>query len=77
MRGILWISSIKRISPASNSFKSATKSPAFSIAGPLVVRIFTPISLAMTIAIVVFPSPGGPYNKTWSNASSLLLAAVM
>ena len=34
------------------------------MAGPLVVFIPTSNSFAMTIAKVVFPKPGGPYNKT-------------
>ena len=38
----------------------ATRSPAFSMAGPEVMRIFTPISLAITAASVVLPRPGGP-----------------
>ena len=32
--------------------------------GPEVTRIFTSSSLAMTPASVVFPSPGGPENRT-------------
>ena len=38
----------------------AAKSPAFSIAGPDVILILTPISFAIIPARVVFPSPGGP-----------------
>ena len=34
------------------------------MAGPLVVLIPTSSSFAITIARVVFPNPGGPYNKT-------------
>ena len=33
---------------------------AFLMAGPLVMRKFVPISLAITVAMVVLPSPGGP-----------------
>ena len=38
-------------------------SPGFSMAGPLVMRICTPISLAMMPASVVLPRPGGPYSR--------------
>ncbi len=38
----------------------ATKSPAFSIAGPDVLFKWTPISFAITKAKVVLPKPGGP-----------------
>ena len=51
------------------------KSPGLSIAGPDVIFIFAPISFAIIFESVVFPSPGGPYNKTWSNASPLFFAA--
>ena len=44
--------------------KIETKSPAFSIAGPEVTFISVPLSFAITLANVVFPSPGGPYSKT-------------
>ena len=53
----------------------AAKSPALSIAGPDVILKFTPISLAIILASVVFPRPGGPYKSTWSNCSFLDLAA--
>jgi len=33
--------------------------------------------MAIIFASVVLPSPGGPYNKTWSSASPLPLAASM
>ena len=62
----------------SNSDKfvsSAAKSPAFSMAGPDVILIFEFISFDIIFASVVFPSPGGPYNKTWSSGSPLFLAA--
>jgi hypothetical protein len=36
----------------------------FSIAGPEVARTGTPISLPMTYASVVLPSPGGPCSST-------------
>ena len=53
----------------------ATRSPGFSIAGPEVIRIFTPISFAMTAANVVLPRPGGPCRSTWSSGSFRILAA--
>ena len=62
----------------SNSLKlvnNAAKSPGFSIAGPDVIFIFECISFAIIFASVVFPNPGGPYNKTWSNGSLLFFAA--
>ena len=43
--------------------------------GPALVLIGTANSLAMICAKVVLPSPGGPYNSTWSSASPRLLAA--
>ena len=47
----------------------AAKSPVRSMAGPLVVRMFAPSSLATTVASVVLPSPGGPENRMWSTTS--------
>ena len=47
------------------------------MAGPDVTRKFTPNSLATIPAKVVLPSPGGPYNNTWSNVSPRSLAASM
>ena len=64
-----------KMSPGSKSLSMATKSPAFSIAGPDVCFKFTPISLAITNAIVVLPKPGGPNKRVWSRASSRSLAA--
>ena len=40
------------------------KSPALSMAGPDVILTFTPISLAIILAKVVFPNPGGPQSST-------------
>ena len=57
---MVWISSINKISPGVRLVRIAAKSPAFSMAGPEVIRIFTSISLAIMPASVVFPSPGGP-----------------
>ena len=62
--GIRWISSINKTSPGSIVDKTAAKSPLFSSDGPLAVLILLPSSLAIIWARVVFPSPGGPYNKT-------------
>ncbi len=39
-------------------------SPAFSIAGPAVDFSSAPISLAMMLASVVLPRPGGPVSNT-------------
>src|SRR5699024_1529588 len=55
----------------------AARSPGFSMAGPEVMRMFTPISLAMMPERVVFPSPGGPWRRTWSKGSFRSLAASM
>ena len=41
----------------------AAKSPVRAIAGPEVVRMEAPSSLATTVASVVLPNPGGPENK--------------
>ena len=72
---ILWISSINKTSFSDNVVNMAAKSPGFSIAGPDVTFILVFISFANIFASVVFPNPGGPYNKTWSNGCSLFLAA--
>ena len=77
MRFKRWISSIKRTSPSSRLVRMAAKSPVRSIAGPLVVLICTPSSLATTVANVVFPKPGGPENKIWSTTSLRARAAPM
>ena len=47
------------------------------MAGPAVCLILTPNSLAMTNAIVVLPSPGGPKSNTWSKTSSRIFAALI
>ena len=62
--GILCISSINNTSLGSRVESIAAKSPLFSIVGPLAVLILLPSSLAIMDASVVFPKPGGPYNKT-------------
>ena len=48
-----------------------------AIAGPLVTRICTPSSCAMTFASEVFPTPGGPYSATCSSGSLRPFAASM
>ena len=53
----------------------AAISPGLSMAGPDVVLNPAPISLAIIFERVVFPSPGGPYKRTWSKGSPLFLAA--
>ena len=68
---------MKRMSPSSRFVSIAARSAPFSIAGPDVTLICAPSSFAITCASVVLPSPGGPYNKTWSRASFLFFAAVM
>ena len=72
-----WISSMNKTSPASRLVRMAARSPVRSMAGPLVVWIFEPISLATTVASVVFPRPGGPEKITWSSGSWRLFAASM
>ena len=44
----------------------AARSPVRSMAGPLVVLMFAPSSLATTAASVVLPRPGGPENRMGS-----------
>ena len=56
----LWISSIKSTSFSLRFVSIAARSPALSMAGPDVILISTPSSLAIMPARVVFPSPGGP-----------------
>ena len=55
-----WISSTNRMSFSFRLVSRAAKSPAFSMAGPEVMRTFTPISLEMMQLRVVLPRPGGP-----------------
>jgi len=73
----LCISSTKRISFSCRLVRRAARSPAFSMVGPEVILMFTPISLAITDAIVVLPSPGGPARRTWSSGSPRIFAACM
>ncbi len=55
----------------------AARSPVRSMAGPLVVLMFAPSSLATTAASVVLPRPGGPENRMWSTTSPRACAAPM
>ena len=75
--GIRCISSINKTSPGSKLERIAAKSPGFSIDGPDAVFKSLPNSFAIICASVVFPKPGGPYNNTWSNTSSLILHALI
>ena len=59
-----WISSMKTTSPPVSEVSTEARSPARSIAGPLVIRSGAPSSAAMIMAIVVLPSPGGPDSST-------------
>src|SRR5258708_966767 len=68
---------MNRTSLGSRLVSSAARSPGRSSTGPEVCRRFTPISLAMMWASVVFPSPGGPNSSTWSRDSPRFLAASM
>jgi len=51
---------MKRISWLRRLVRIAAKSPVRSMAGPDVVLILTPTSVAMIWARQVLPSPGGP-----------------
>ena len=55
-----WTSSMKSTSPGWRLVRMAAMSPARSTAGPEVTRMATSISVAMMLASVVFPRPGGP-----------------
>ena len=66
VREVRWISSRNSTSPGCRLVSSAARSPACCRAGPLVIRNGACISVAMMPASVVFPSPGGPDNRTWS-----------
>ena len=59
-----WISSTKRMSFSARLVSRAARSPGFSMAGPEVMRMLTPISLAMMPLRVVLPRPGGPWSST-------------
>ena len=57
------------MSPGPSEVSRPTRSPGFSSTGPEVVRSCTPISRAISMASVVFPSPGGPKKRVWSSVS--------
>ena len=71
----LCISSMKRTSLGSRFVNNPAKSPGLSKTGPEVTFRLTPNSFATMWAKVVFPKPGGPWNKVWSKASDLWLHA--
>ena len=64
-------------SPSFRFVSIDARSPGFSIAGPDVMLMPTPISFAIIRASVVLPSPGGPYSSTWSRLSPLSFAALI
>src|SRR6185503_20041120 len=66
---------MKSMSPGPSDVRRPTRSPGFSSTGPEVVRSWTPISRAMSMASVVLPRPGGPKNSVWSSVSRRPLAA--
>ena len=68
--GKRWISSMKRTSPSSRPVSRPARSPGFSMTGPLVDLRLTPRALAMMVARVVLPRPGGPHSKRCASASS-------
>jgi len=51
---------MKRTSFGSRLVRRPARSPGFSITGPEVSFILTPISFATILDSVVFPKPGGP-----------------
>ncbi len=63
-RAMRWISSTKRTSPGCRLDSTAATSPACCIAGPDVIRSGASSSVAMMLASVVLPSPGGPLSRT-------------
>src|SRR4051812_20371806 len=65
-RAVRWISSRNSTSPSAKVDNSAARSPARSMAGPLVMRSGAPSSAATIIAMVVLPRPGGPDSRMWS-----------
>ena len=67
-RAMRWISSTNSTSPSPRLVSIAARSPARSIAGPLVTRIGVTSSVAMIIARLVLPNPGGPDSRMWSGA---------
>ena len=64
------------MSPGPSEVSRPTRSPGFSSTGPEVVRSWTPISRAISMASVVLPRPGGPKNSVWSSVSPPALGGV-
>ncbi len=54
---------MKRMSCSRRLVRIAARSPGRSMAGPLVMRMATPVSWARMFASVVLPSPGGPVEE--------------
>ena len=54
---------MNKTSPSSRFVRMAARSPVRSMAGPDVVLMLDPSSLATTAANVVLPKPGGPENR--------------
>ena len=75
MRERAWISSMKRMSPRSRPVSRPARSPAFSMVGPLVHLMFTPIACERMCARVVLPRPGGPLRRMCSSTSPRCRAA--
>ena len=72
-----WISSMKSTSPGLRFVRSPARSPGLSSTGPEVTFSWECISLAIILASVVLPSPGGPCSSTWSSESPRMRAAWM
>ena len=72
-----WISSMKSTSPGLRFVSRPARSPGLSRTGPEVTLSWECISLAMMLASVVLPSPGGPCSNTWSSESPRIRAAWM
>ena len=68
---------MNRTSPGSRLVSMAARSPCLSSAGPLVCLMFTCNSLAIIVASVVLPRPGGPESRIWSRTSPRPRAALM
>ena len=66
---------MKSTSFSSRLVSKPAKSPGLSSTGPDVIFRFTPSSLAIMFASVVFPNPGGPWSRTWSSDSPRIFAA--
>src|SRR5665213_1179156 len=60
---------MNRTSPVSSEVSIPTRSFGFSSVGPEVGRIVPDVARALRFASVVFPSPGGPENRTCSSGA--------